>query len=67
MDKCGQFGYHVRQSGYPRLVVPRVAYVCWSTVSGYPFGLITQCVVCPLFAGIDVHVLVAARFRTAGT
>lgn len=36
-------------------------------MSGYPFGLITQCVVCPLFAGIDVHVLVAARFRTAGT
>ena len=46
---------------------PGWAYVCWSTVSGYPFGLITQCVVCPLFAGIDVHVLVAARFRTAGT
>ena len=32
-----------------------------------PCGLLTQYVVRLLFAAVDVRVLVAARFRTAGT
>ena len=35
--------------------------------AGCPCGPISQYVVLLLFAFVDVHVLVAARFRTAGT
>ena len=69
IDRSAQFGHHVRHAAeihggrWCRGGSPRQR----ARGSGCPCGPISQYVVRLPFADVDVRVLVAARFRTAGT